>query len=87
MPPRTELFQAIRSESLSDSQSSIGAVMGANNANEPFAARRFKSVRKSASGVRRGRLADRRESSVYDGDSAIRAAIAEDDGTKWRAWS
>lgn len=87
MPPRTELFGANRSESSNDSEPSIGVVTGANNANEPFTARRFQSVRKSASGVRTSRLTDRRRASVYDGDSAIRAAVAEKDGTNWRAWS
>ena len=87
MPPRTELFPANRSESSIDSQSSIGVVTGANNDNGRLLRVRGEWVRKSVSGVRRGRLTDHWESSVYDGDSVIRAAVAEDDGTNWRAWS
>ena len=87
MPPRTELFQANRRETRCDSKSSIGAAVGANNDNGGLLRVRGEGVRKSVSGVRRRRLTDRRELSVYDGDSAIRAAVAEEDGTDWRAWS
>jgi len=76
MPPRTEWFGAIRKESLVDSQSSIGALLRANNANELSQATKSKVVRKNVSGVRNGRLTDHRQASVYDNDSAIRAAIA-----------
>ena len=76
MPPRTELFRSSRSESLGGSQWSIGALMRANNANEPSRAPISKEVRKSVSGVRKRRLTDHRQASVYDDDSAIRAMIA-----------
>jgi hypothetical protein len=53
---------------------------------QTLAARRF-SVRKNASGVRKRRRTDHRQAKVYDGDSAIRAAIAELSDPNWRAWS
>jgi len=76
MPPRTEWFGAIRKESLVDSQSSIGALLRANNANELSQATKSKVVRKNVSGVRNGRLTDHRQATVYDNDSAIRVTIA-----------
>ena len=47
-----------------------------NNANVPFVERLTNVVRKNVSSVRKRRRTDHRRARVYDGDSAISAAIA-----------